>query len=174
MRRTIIVALLAALAALWGGNASAEVSPARVSAIEVVADFMRTGDTTHLRDVFADSVLSDFSPDELMQTRTDWINFFGAFQQAVDVRDSIPGEVQVTLRFALGELFFALLFDDSDKIALIRGTVGSVDEPLADTSRAPLDTLGAELADIETVSDFTHAFDADSQFVRLVSLLSPT
>lgn len=140
----------------------------RQRAIDITAHFMLTGDTTGLRGAFGDSVLAAYSPSDMINARSDLIYGLGEFQKVTDLHFHSDTESHVTFGFERGAMTFTLLHDESGKIVLISEDTESVAGESSDS------TGQTAMTDLVSTDALRMSFNADSQYVRLVSLLSPT
>lgn len=140
----------------------------RQRVIDITVHFMMTGDTTGLRGAFGDSVLAAYSPSDMINARSDMIYGLGEFQKVTDLHFHSETESHVTFGFERGAMTFTLLHDGSGKIVLISEDTESAVGGFGDT------TGHTSMTDLGSTDVLRLSFNSDSQFVRLVSLLSPT
>lgn len=173
MRQAYLLSILILAGCSPRSDQSNAMLAARTRAVDIAANFMQSGDTTGLRDAFSDSVIAAYSPSDMISARSDMINALGEFQGARDLHFHSDSESHVTFSFEHGEMEFTLTHDSSGKIMFISNEVQSEHE-LSALSSGKADTNDVRLTDLNNTDDLRTSFNSDSQFVRLVSLLSPT
>ena len=169
MRREYILLAVLLTSCSPRGDQSGTTLAKREQAVNIAANFMKTGDTTSLRDAFSDGVLASYSPTDMINARLDMVNSLGEFQGTKDLHSNSATESHVTFEFEHGDMNFALQFDESGKITSISDETVLESERTAETSGQP-----TAMTDLSNLDALRASFNADSQSVRLVSLLSPT
>jgi len=165
------IAFLLAVLLISGCSPRTDQLAGQQRAIDIASQFMRTGDTTRLRAAFGDSVLAAYSPSDMINARSDMIYSLGEFQGTKDQHFHSDSESHVTFGFERGDMTFTLLHDSSGKIVLISEDAEPTTHASTDTTGQPITVA---MTDLSGTDALRLAFNSDSQFVRLVSLLSPT
>jgi hypothetical protein len=142
-------------------------SEAMKSAQRVIR-FVETGDTTLLRGVFTDSLLQLMSIEGMLATRDDFKNQFGPLEHIDGPEFPTDTTANVVLHYEQTSLLAELEFTNTGKIRY----VSIQPAPVADTGERSDDSH--VLADLAGVEPLRSDFNADSDHVRLVVILSPT
>ena len=129
--------------------------------------FLETGDTLLLHGVFTDSVLQLMSLEGILATRNDFAYRFGNLDTIEGPEFTTDSNANVVLRYEQMSLSTSLEFDDQGKIRVL----SIHPEPIKGTG--PSD-LASNLKEVSEFSKFLEAFNTDSDYVRLVTILSPT
>lgn len=117
--------------------------------------------------VFTDSVLSLMSLEGMLATRNDFNNRFGNLRTVEGPEFPTDSTANIVLQYEKMSLLAALKFNSNGKIR----SLSIQPEPIKSTGGTDIDT---NLTDISRFTDFSDAFNADSNYVRLVTVLSPT
>jgi len=140
-------------------------SSAKQSAEQLIR-FVETGDTTLLAGLFTDSVLNLMTVEAMLDTRQDFVHSFGKLQSVDAPEFPTDSTANIVLRYEEMSLLTSLEFDSIGKIRFLS------------IQPEPVKLTGSEsdikLTDISDFREFREAFSADSQYVRLISILSPT
>ena len=132
-----------------------------------LVQFVETGDTALLHGVFTDSVLNLMSIEGMLVTRNDYADQFGNLNTIEGPEFSTDSTANVLLHYEQMSLLASLEFDNQGKIRVL-----SIEpESVKGTSESG---FVSNLEDISEFSKFLEAFNADSNYVRLVTILSPT
>jgi hypothetical protein len=159
----IIIALMLLLLSC---SFSEKSSPAMNSAKNLV-QFVETGDTALLHGIFTDSVRQLTSLEGMLATRKDFANRFGNLDTIVGPEFPTDSTANVVLRYEQMSLLASLEFNNQGKIRFL----SIQPEPVKGTGPS---VLASNLKDVSEFSKFLEAFNADSNYVRLVTILSPT
>ena len=167
MSRIFHTTILLTLASLTLSCSSDDkLSPAMKSAQKLI-EFVETGDTVLLRGVFTDSVIKLMSLEEMLATRDDFVRQFGNLQTIEGPEFPTDSTANVVLRYEQMSLLASLEFNSQGQIRIL----SIQPEPVASTGKSG---LASNVEDVSEYSDFRKAFNADSGYVRLVTILSPT
>lgn len=166
MTRMLGVAALVAVTVLLTTCANQEQTPARQTADRLIA-FVNSGDTTALRGVFTDSALHLMTIEQMLATRGDFLMQFGNLRRVDGPSFQNDSSATVVLRYAEMSLMASLEFAPDGRIRYLaiqpEPVLRSVETPGADN-----------VQDVTDIAVLRHAFNADSGYVRAVTLLSPT
>ena len=130
--------------------------------------FMESGDSTLLRGVFVDSLLQLMSVDQMLATREDFQEQFGPLERVDGPEFVTDTTANVVLHYERTSLLAELEFT---KTGMIR-YVSIQPAPVTSTGETPDDSH--VLSDLAGVDPLRSDFNADTDHVRLVVILSPT
>lgn len=147
---------------------SGDPDSAAMKSAQQLIRFVETGDTTLLQGVFTDSLLQLMSIEGMVATRNDFSGQFGPLQGVDGPEFPTDTTANVVLHYERTSLLAELEFTNTGKIRY----VSIQPAPVAAAGETPDDThVPADLAGTEPLrSDF----NADTDHVRLVVILSPT
>lgn len=160
------VILLSLVLVLFGCSTENRQTRATKSAGHFVK-FVETGDTLHLNGFFADSALRLMSQVDMLATMNDFPNLFGKLVGITDQEFSTDSTVNIILRYEHISLLASLEFNEMGKIRFL----GIQPEPVEPAVHR---NLAANVYDIRDLDSFVTVFNADSEYVRLLTILSPT
>jgi len=130
--------------------------------------FVETGDSTLLRGVFTDSLLQLMSIEQMLATHDEFRDRFGPLERVDGPEFPTDTTANVVLHYEKTSLLAELGFTNTGKIKY----VSIQPEPVTTSGETPeASSLLADLADVEPLRA---DFNADTNYVRLVTLLSPT
>jgi len=141
-------------------------SPSQKSAEKLIT-FVETGDSTLLEGIFTDSVLQLMSIEGMVDTRNDFAQSLGELKSVDGPEFTSDSTAIVILRYEEMSLVSSLEFNDEGEIRFLSiqpEPIKSADDTAVDTS----------VTGITQFADFRDAFNADTNYVRLVTILSPT
>lgn len=166
MKRILGLATLAVLVLLLATCVKQKRTAARQTA-ERLIEFVNSGDTAVLRGLFTDSVLQLMSADQMLATRDDFLTRFGKLRTVDGPSFQNDSSATVVLRYEQLSLEASLKFVQDGRIRYL----AIQPEPI----RRDNVISGADnVHDIPDIAALRDAFNADTGFVRLVTLLSPT
>lgn len=166
MTRILSIVTLAVVVLLLATCAKQEQTAARQTA-ERLIEFVNSGDTAVLHGVFTDSVLQLMSADQMLATRDDFLTRFGKLRTVDGPSFQNDSSATVVLRYEQLSLEASLKFVQDGRIRYL----AIQPEPI----RRDNVISGADnVHDIPDIAALRDAFNADTGFVRLVTLLSPT
>lgn len=134
---------------------------------ERLIEFVNSGDTAVLRGVFTDSVLQLMSADQMLATRDDFLTRFGKLRTVDGPSFQDDSSATVILRYEQLSLQASLEFVQDGRIRYL----AIQPEPI---KRDNVISGADNVHDIPDIAALRDAFNADTGFVRLVTLLSPT
>lgn len=161
-----VLILLAALILLVSCSTVQKKSPSQKSAERLVS-FVETGDSTFLKGIFSDSVLKLMSIEGMVATREDFAQSLGELKSVDGPEFTSDSTAEVIMRYEEMSLVSSLEFNERGEIRFL----SIRPEPVKSSGEIAADT---NITDIARFADFSDAFNADTQFVRLVTILSPT
>lgn len=165
--KTTAAAILLALAVL---ACSGSPGPgAASSSADRLVKFMQSGDTLLLQGVFTDSLLKLMSIEQMVATREEFLGQFGGLHDVEGPTFDSDTSAVVILNFERMSLQASLEFAPQGSIRFLSVQPEPMESANTDPGQSP-----TALTDVEHASVLQQAFDADSQFVRLVTILSPT
>lgn len=132
-----------------------------------MAQFIETGDTTLLQGVFTDSVLALMSIDQMLTTRDDFLARFGSLRTIDGPKFLTDSTANLVLRYELMSLLAELEFTPKGQVRFL----SIRPEPVKSNTDSSVIT---NLEDLDTVSELQAIFNIDTEYVRLVAILSPT
>lgn len=166
-RQSIFNLLLLVILPLLLGCSSDKKSSNTAITVGRMARFVETGDTTLLQGVFTDSVLTLMSIDQMLATRDDFASRFGALRTIDGPKFSTDSTAVLVLRYELMSLLAELEFTPKGQIRFLsirpEPVKGNIDSSVV-----------TNLEDLDTVSELQAIFNIDTEYVRLVAILSPT
>lgn len=161
-----VVISLAAVLLLVSCSTVQKKSPSQKSAERLIS-FVETGDSTLLQGIFSDSVLKLMSIEGMVATREDFAQSLGELKSVDGPKFTTDSTAEVIMRYEEMNLVSSLEFNDRGEIRFL----SIHPEPVKSTGEVVADT---NITDITSFAGFREAFNADTQFVRLVTILSPT
>lgn len=132
-----------------------------------LVEFVHTGDTTVLQGIFTDSMLQLMSIEHMLATREELLGQFGDLIDTQGPTFISDSSAEVILNYERMSLLASLEFTPQGSIRFLK-----VQPKPVDSAQSVLSS--ATLTDVEHLDVLQQAFDDDSQFVRLVTILSPT
>jgi hypothetical protein len=145
----------------------------RQLAAEQVIHFVRTADTTGLRVVFSDSLLHLMSIQQMLEERAALLNECGRLKAVDGPFVDSASDFRIVIEFDSKSLDAWFTFDSDERI----NSMDISNAPIPDSVRGRLGEGHIEngaLQDLLSIRAVADPFDADTGFVRLVALLSPT
>ncbi len=142
-------------------------STSAMKSAQNLVQFVQTGDTILLHGLFTDSVENLMSIKGMLATRDDIIRSFGELQSIEGPKFTTDSTATMTFRYGDMSLVSSLEFNNDGKIRFL----SIQPEPVESTGTGGADS---SLTIISQFADFGTTFNADSNFVRLVTILSPT
>lgn len=134
--------------------------------------FVETGDTTHLRTVFSSALLEQLSVEGMTAIRADLIDQHGSIEGIEGPFVDSTSEVRLSITFEKKVLDVWLTFDSNQTVSWVDITNAPMNDSQRQDRVAPL--TDTALNNLTAIDDFAQRFNADTGFVRLISLLSPT
>jgi hypothetical protein len=165
--QTQTVAVVTGLLAICLACSTVQKKSASQKSAERLISFVETGDSTMLDGIFTDSVLNLMSIEAMLDTRNDFVQSFGKLQTVEGPEFSTDSTADIILRYEDMSLVSSLEFNSEGKIRFL----SIRPEPVKSDETTVLET---NLTEISEFADFGRDFNADTGFVRLVSILSPT
>lgn len=142
-------------------------SSVAMSSAQQLVRFVETGDSTLLRGVFTDSVLKLTSVEEMLATRQDFLDNFGNLKTVDGPEFLTDSAAQMILRYERMSLLAAVEFTKAGRIRFLSIQPEPVKHATAGHS-------AGDVTDIANFATLRRDFNADSDYVRLVTILSPT
>jgi hypothetical protein len=128
-----------------------------------LVQFLESGDTALLDGIFTDSVLQLMSLEGILATRNDFAYRFGKLQIIEGPEFPTDSTANVVLRYEQMSLLASLEFNNQGKIRFL----SIQPESVKGTGQSD---LASNPKDISEFSKFLEAFNADSGYVRLVTI----
>lgn len=149
-----------------GCNTDSKSSKSRKS-VEHLIEFVVSGDSNQLHDIFADSVLDAMSIEDMISTREDLLARFGKLENIEKAIFTSDSTAEVVMHYEQISLLATINIDSQCKIDFISIRPAPIEE---------VETNGddSKIIDLHEFNEFKTTFNTDSDYVRLVSILSPT
>lgn len=172
IRIMILIVLLCSLGCSSKNNKLSNQERTRKAASDQIRMFVETGDTTHLRTVFSSALLEQLSVEGMTAIRADLIDQHGSIEGIEGPFVDSTSEVRLSITFEKKVLDVWLTFDSNQTVSWVDITNAPMNDSQRQDRVAPL--TDTALNNLTAIDDFAQRFNADTGFVRLISLLSPT